>query len=264
MIGSSMLKEFDDPFFSDFSDRHQEFDRMMDQFDRVLKDPFESGRRHGNRGSRSLAITDGGPVERPKREKESDALQEFDSGFNFKSAFDMMDQSHSAMMSSFSRHMKNMIDHIEKGAMSGNPDAHHFHQTSVSHYARDDKGEPSYYQASSSTRTAPGGIKETKKALRDSRAGIEKMAIGHHIGDRGHIVGKSRNRRTGEDNEHQDFVNMDESDAPTFDKEWRDKTKSFHSTRAIGSRDYGRYDRPRYDRYRDQGRDRLAIDSKKY
>jgi len=36
------------------------------------------------------------------------------------------------------------------------------------------------------------------------------MAIGHHIQDRGHVVEKKHNKKTGEKELNQDFQNMDE------------------------------------------------------
>ena len=36
------------------------------------------------------------------------------------------------------------------------------------------------------------------------------MAIGRHIGDRGHVMQKQRNTRTNEVNQHQDLIGMDE------------------------------------------------------
>jgi myeloid leukemia factor 1 len=53
-------------------------------------------------------------------------------------------------------------------------------------------------------------ITETRRALRDSESGLEKMAIGHHIQDRGHVVEKKHNKKTGEKELNQDFQNMDE------------------------------------------------------
>ena len=53
-------------------------------------------------------------------------------------------------------------------------------------------------------------LREEKKALRDSRRDLEKMAIGRHIGDRGHVMQKQRNTRTNEVNQHQDLIGMDE------------------------------------------------------
>lgn len=48
--------------------------------------------------------------------------------------------------------------------------------------------------------------------MRDSESGFERMAIGHHIGDRAHIMERSRNRRTGDREERQDFINLEESE----------------------------------------------------
>lgn len=37
------------------------------------------------------------------------------------------------------------------------------------------------------------------------------MSIGHHIQDRGHVIERKENRKTGEKELNQDFQNMDES-----------------------------------------------------
>lgn len=43
------------------------------------------------------------------------------------------------------------------------------------------------------------------------------MSIGHHIRDRAHIMQRSRNHRTGDQEERQDYINMDESEyCPVF------------------------------------------------
>lgn len=61
--------------------------------------------------------------------------------------------------------------------------------------------------------TFPPQIRETRQSMRDSESGVERLAIGHHIGDRGHIMERSRNRRTGDREERQDFINLDESES---------------------------------------------------
>lgn len=71
-------------------------------------------------------------------------------------------------------------------------------------------GRPQIYEETMSTTTAPGGIRETKKTVRDSRTGTKKMAIGHHIGDRAHILEREHNMRSGEAEERQEFINLDE------------------------------------------------------
>lgn len=57
---------------------------------------------------------------------------------------------------------------------------------------------------------APGGIKETKKTVSDSRTGTKRMAIGHQIGERAHFLERERNVRSGEEEERQEFINLDE------------------------------------------------------
>lgn len=46
--------------------------------------------------------------------------------------------------------------------------------------------------------------------MKDSESGVEKMAIGHHIHDRGHVVEKKYNKKTGDKELNQNFHNMDE------------------------------------------------------
>lgn len=60
-------------------------------------------------------------------------------------------------------------------------------------------------------------IRETRQSLRDSESGLESLAIGHHIGTRAHIVERSQNRRTGDREERQDFINLDESESQMLD-----------------------------------------------
>ena len=48
--------------------------------------------------------------------------------------------------------------------------------------------------------------------MRDSESGVERLAIGHHIRDRGHVMERSRNRRTGDHEERQDYINLEESE----------------------------------------------------
>jgi len=48
--------------------------------------------------------------------------------------------------------------------MSNNPNCHSFTSSSVMTYTTDETGRPQIYQASSSTRTAPGGVSEFKYA----------------------------------------------------------------------------------------------------
>lgn len=86
-------------------------------------------------------------------------------------------------------------------------------------------GRPQIYQASSSTKMGPNGIKETKKTVQDSQSGIKKMAIGHHIDNRSKIIEKEQNIHTGEQEERQEFINLDESDGEDFDKEFQQRSR---------------------------------------
>ncbi|KAL1497929.1 hypothetical protein ABEB36_008809 [Hypothenemus hampei] len=96
-------------------------------------------------------------------------------------------------------------------------------------------GRQQVYKATSSTKVAPGGIKETQRTVTDSVTGTKKMAIGHHIGERAHIIEKEQNLHTGDQEERQDFINLDEDDADEFNKEWQTKTRSVSEVPRITS-----------------------------
>lgn len=51
---------------------------------------------------------------------------------------------------------------------------------------------------------------ETRRTERDSESGVDKIAVGHHIRERGHVIERKRNNRTGEMNENKDYINIDE------------------------------------------------------
>lgn len=86
-------------------------------------------------------------------------------------------------------------------------------------------GKPQVYQATSSTKTGPGGLRETQKTVQDSRSGVKKMAIGHHIGERAHIIEREQNLRSGQQEERQDYINLEEEDAPEFNREFVQKSR---------------------------------------
>uniref|UniRef100_A0AAX7TXR5 Myeloid leukemia factor 2 n=1 Tax=Astatotilapia calliptera TaxID=8154 RepID=A0AAX7TXR5_ASTCA len=123
--------------------------------------------------------------------------------------------------------------------MSGSPNCQTFSSSTVISYSSTDPGAPKVYQQTSETRTGPGGIRETRQSVRDSESGLEGLAIGHHIGDRAHIMARSRNRRTGDCEERQDYINLDESEGPAFDEEWRREAGRYAPPNARGL-DYGR------------------------
>lgn len=65
---------------------------------------------------------------------------------------------------------------------SSNPDGFSYSSSKVMSYSSDGRNPPKYFEAASSTKRGPGGVRETQKSVRDSEAGLHRMAIGHHIG----------------------------------------------------------------------------------
>lgn len=125
--------------------------------------------------------------------------------------------------------MNNIFSEVDSIAV--NPNLHSYSSSSVMTYTTDEHGRPQVYQATSSTRSAPGGVKETRNSVQDSRSGLQKMAIGHHLGERAHIVEKERNRFTGEHIDNQEFINVDEDEADAFNQEWQEKARPPHNRR---------------------------------
>ncbi|XP_040610256.1 myeloid leukemia factor 1 isoform X5 [Mesocricetus auratus] len=113
------------------------------------------------------------------------------------------------------------------GHLSMDPNGHSFCSSSVMTYSKVGDEPPKVFQASTQTRRAPGGIKETRRAMRDSDSGLEKMAVGHHIHDRAHVIRKSKNNKTGNEEVNQEFINMNESDAHAFDDEWQNEVLKY-------------------------------------
>ncbi|XP_037941214.1 myeloid leukemia factor-like isoform X2 [Teleopsis dalmanni] len=86
-------------------------------------------------------------------------------------------------------------------------------------------GRPQVYQATTSTKTGPGGVRETRKTIQDSTKGIKKMAIGHHIGERSHIIEKEQDLNSGQLEERQEFINLEEEEAEDFDREFTSRAQ---------------------------------------
>uniref|UniRef100_A0A8D2IT85 Myeloid leukemia factor 2 n=1 Tax=Varanus komodoensis TaxID=61221 RepID=A0A8D2IT85_VARKO len=105
--------------------------------------------------------------------------------------------------------MNDMIGNMEH--MTSGANCQTFTSSTVISYSNLGDG-PKVYQETSETRSAPGGIRETRRTVRDSDSGLEQMSIGHHIRERAHIMQRSRNHRTGDQEERQDYINLDESE----------------------------------------------------
>uniref|UniRef100_A0A7M4EF46 Myeloid leukemia factor 2 n=1 Tax=Crocodylus porosus TaxID=8502 RepID=A0A7M4EF46_CROPO len=132
--------------------------------------------------------------------------------------------------------MNDMIGNMEH--MTSGANCQTFTSSTVISYSNLGDG-PKVYQETSEMRSAPGGIRETRRTVRDSDSGLEQMSIGHHIGERAHIMQRSRNHRTGDQEERQDYINMDENDAAAFNDEWRRETSRYRPQRGL---DYRRHE----------------------
>ncbi|XP_074154180.1 myeloid leukemia factor 1 isoform X4 [Sminthopsis crassicaudata] len=145
--------------------------------------------------------------------------------------------------------------------MSVDPEGHSYCSSSIMTFSKVGNEPPKVFQASSQTRRAPGGIKETRKSLKDSDTGIEKMAVGHHIYDRAHVINRLKNSKTGDQELNQEFINMREADARDFNNEWQSqilkviqsgkrnlegtRIRNGHSDGSLPYEDISRRERPR-------------------
>nr|XP_033815192.1 myeloid leukemia factor 1 [Geotrypetes seraphini] len=206
MFGS-WKKDFDQPFFSDPFSAHQEHVQqlMRSIYDPFGRDPHGREKALGQRGRHDSQVALRGDQR------------------NDRDPFDIINN----MMLG----MRNNVFDIHKNfdQVTGGSDIHSFNSSSVRTYSKVGDGPPKIYEASNQTRMAPGGIKETRKAVRDSETGLAKMAVGHHIQDRGHVVEKHMNNRTGNTEIHQEFCNLDEAEATKFDEEWCHKISKFNN-----------------------------------
>ncbi|XP_020647467.3 myeloid leukemia factor 1 isoform X10 [Pogona vitticeps] len=212
----------DDPFFRDPFAAHSEHVRRFfsEPFGRELfpaiKHSGEGNTVHRGRHDSQIAVTD-------NHKAASFPLVPFGSfgGTQAMDPFSAMDR----MMSNMRNSMMELQRNFDKMALD--PNAHAFSSSSVMTYTKRGDEPPKVFQASAQTRVAPGGIKETRKALKDSESGLEKMAVGHHIQDRAHVIEKSKNNRTGNEELNQEFVNLDEAEAHAFDEEWQKEVLKF-------------------------------------
>ncbi|XP_026561640.1 myeloid leukemia factor 1 isoform X6 [Pseudonaja textilis] len=208
MFGLSRVFE-DDPFFRDTFTAHNE--HVQHLFSEPFgRDPFlsiedrQGGIHHRGHPNSQMALRD--------NDKQN---------MNFRNPFFAMDR----MMSNMRTGMMEMQRNFDKMALD--PNAHSYSSSSVMTYSKKGDEPPKVFQASAQTRTAPGGIKEIRKACRDSESGLEKMAIGHHIHDRAHVVQKAKNNKTGDEELNQEFINLDEGEAHAFDEQWQKEILKF-------------------------------------
>ncbi|KAM9189703.1 myeloid leukemia factor 1 isoform 1-T1 [Dugong dugon] len=203
MPGSSFEE---DPFFSDSFMAHRE---SMQQMMKSFSEPF---------GRDLYSISNGRGRARNHRGHDDDENSFSHTDVN---PFQAVDR----MMLNMRKSMQELQRNF--GQLSMDPNGHSFCSSSVMTYSKVGDEAPKVFQASTQTRRAPGGIKETRRTLRDSDSGLEKMAVGHHIRDRAHVIEKSKNRKTGNEEVNQEFINMNESDAHAFDDEWQSEVLKY-------------------------------------
>ncbi|XP_072330601.1 myeloid leukemia factor 1 [Scyliorhinus torazame] len=109
----------------------------------------------------------------------------------------------------------------------GDPTGQSMNSSTVMTYAKMGNEPPKIFQASSHIHSVPGGMKEIRRTVRDSESGVEKMSIGHHIQDRAHVIQKSRNQKTGDEEIDQELINLNEAEAVDFDEEWKNNLSKF-------------------------------------
>lgn len=132
---------------------------------------------------------------------------------------------HNSLMSPFSMPLIPNFNRLLSGSLDSMNTGNYSSSSTLISMTSGPDGRPQVYKATSSTRIAPGGIKETQKTVTDSVTGTKKMSIGHHIGDRAHIIEKEQNVLTGDKEEREDLINIEDDDKEEFDNEWEVKTR---------------------------------------
>ncbi|XP_072897077.1 myeloid leukemia factor 1 [Hemitrygon akajei] len=217
-----MFREMEeDPFFSDPFHSHQEnLSQLMSSFpiqlDQDLLLNFPDDRVPPQTCPRQQSLTD--------RNKHSVVASSSADPFR-------------SMMEKMRKEMIEMQHNIKN--TSQHPKDHSSNTSTVMSYSKVGNEPPKVFQASSHVYYVPGGLKETRRAIKDSESGIEKISIGHHIKDRSHVIQKVRNQKTGDEEVNQEFVNLNEDDAHLFDQEWREKVSDFMP---LGAQVYGLQD----------------------
>lgn len=149
-------------------------------------------------------------------------------GFSsFDDHFNMVDRHMNSVMSSMNS--MNSMNRANQFFPGGN--SSYYCSSSVMSYTTDMHGRPQIYEETQSTASGPSGLRETRHTLRDTSRGLQKMAIGHHIDERGHVIERSRNHYTGEEEENNEYINIEEEEAPTFNEEWRHRASMPHPYR---------------------------------
>uniref|UniRef100_A0ABD2XKY3 Myeloid leukemia factor n=1 Tax=Trichogramma kaykai TaxID=54128 RepID=A0ABD2XKY3_9HYME len=247
MYGQSPLGDLeDDPIYGAHMQSMQTMQQMNNMMNSILQNPFGMmgmGAMGGMGGMGAMGAMGAPALMDVRPQSAMHPMQMSPFGFPLMASIGQMFSNMDNMGAMVQSNMGNM----------GNPNCHSFTSSSVMTMTSGSDGRPQIYQESTSTRVAPGGVKETKKTVSDSRTGIKKMAIGHHIGERAHILERERNYHSGEQEERQEFINLEEEEAETFNHEWQQKAKQ--TMGAIGGAPY------RQNLYRPHQNEQLALPS---
>lgn len=130
-----------------------------------------------------------------------------------------------ALMNSMMGNMGGMMGNMGgMMQMPNDPNAQVFSSSTVMSYSNSGDGAPKIYQASSQTTQMPGGVRETRRTIKDSDKGIEKMSIGHHLGEKAHVIERQR-ARDGQIEEIVNLENLDDNEVNEFNREFEDKIR---------------------------------------
>lgn len=136
-----------------------------------------------------------------------------------------------SLMPMFSQNLGNRLLAPEMPMEGGGPGVGFSSSSSVFSMSTGPDGKPQIYKATSSTKAGPGGVRETRKTLEDSRTGTKKMSIGHHIGERAHVIEKSQDLQTGQMEENEELINLDEEEREVFNREFSQRARSISGRR---------------------------------
>lgn len=196
--------------------------RQMDQMmSSIMRDPFQDDPFFGGAGGGLVALAAPPPMAAPPTAAVSTALAP------------RHHQPPRTATDPFSAlgipSIANMMSSIDQ--MNQQANCQMYSSSSVMTMVTGPDGRPQVYQATSSSRGVPGGVRETRRTMNDSRTGTRKMAIGHHIGERSHIIEREHQQTAGSSEERQEFINLDETEADQFNHEFQR-----HTQHAMGGR----------------------------
>ncbi|XP_048478777.1 myeloid leukemia factor isoform X1 [Plutella xylostella] len=190
LFGSLMADVEDDPFFGSHMRHMRQMNNMMNS---LFSDPFGMlggmGMGMGGMGGGHLALTG---------------------------------HRHGGAMMPFMPQMPS-LNRLFSADLEGGMSAGSSFSSSTVVMSNGPNGKPQVYSSTSSTKIGPGGVKETRATLQDSRTGTKKMSIGHHIGERAHVIEREQNVYSGDQEERQEFINLDEDEAEDFDREFQER-----------------------------------------